>query len=90
MRPTEPEQEQGEMSLSSSRSPSWQMRQNTPEDPLLPERDSLAQSDKFEEENVDDKAAMGGLSGILGEEIGLKKEAVLLELFVSTSTLWKL
>ena len=76
MRPTEPEQEQGEMSLSSSRSPSWQMRHNTPEDPLLPERDSLAQSDKFEEENVDDKAAMGGLSGILGEEIGLKKEAV--------------
>ena len=66
------------------------MRQNTPEDPLLPERDSLAQSDKFEEENVDDKAAMGGLSGILSEEIGLKKEAVLLELFVSTSTLWKL
>ena len=66
------------------------MRQNTPEDPLLPERDSLTQSDKFEEENVDDKAAMGGLSGILGEVIGLKKEAVLLELFVSTSTLWKL
>ena len=60
------------------------MRQNTPEDPLLPERDS------FEEEHVDDKAAMGGLSGILGEEIGLKKEAVLLERFVSTSTLWKL
>ena len=62
------------------------MRQKTPEDPLLPERESLAHSDKSEEESVDDKAAMGGLSGILGEEIGLKKEAVLLELFVSTST----
>ena len=54
------------------------MRQNTPEDPLVPDGDSFAQSDWFAEVNVDVSVAIGGLSGTDGGDTGTRNEAGIL------------
>ena len=66
------------------------MRQNTPEDVLLLDKDSFSHSDWFAEANVDVKVAIGGLSGIVGGVTGTRKEEGILNLLLSRITSLKL
>ena len=66
------------------------MRQNTPEDVLLLDKDSFSHSDWFAEANVDVRVAIGGLSGIVGGVTGTRKEEGILNLLLSRITSLKL
>ena len=57
---------------------------------MLPYEDSFSHSDWLAEANVEERVAIGGLSGSVGGVTGTRNEAGIWNLLLSRATSWKL